>query len=101
MKIDWKCFTCKASFVVAGGHTIYQPGVSITYFLSVVARDVTKIAFTIATMNDLDVMPGDLVYKNAREKIWCVARHEFGSTLGKVMKITQSLYGLKSSGASW
>jgi hypothetical protein len=48
-------FTRKARFV-AGGHTTYTPG-SITYS-SVVSRDSVQLAFLIAGLNDLDVLPG-------------------------------------------
>ena len=101
IKMDGK-FTRKARFV-AGGHTT-DPPAAITYS-SVVARDSVRIAFTIAAMNDLDIMACDIgnAYLNApcREKIWCVAGREFGSDCGKVLKVTRALYGLKSSGASW
>jgi hypothetical protein len=101
IKMDGK-FTRK-SRLVAGGHTT-DPPTSITYS-SVVSRDTVRIAFTIAALNDLDVMSCDIgnAYLNApcREKIWCKAGTEFGSDKGKVMKIVRALYGLKSSGASW
>jgi hypothetical protein len=101
IKMDGK-FTRKARFV-AGGHTT-EPPAAITYS-SVVSRDSVRIAFTIAALNDLEVMSCDIgnAYLNApcREKIWCIAGREFGSDQGKVMKITRALYGLKSSGASW
>ena len=101
IKMDGK-FTRKAR-LVAGGHTTEAPA-AITYS-SVVSRDTVRIAFTIAALNDLDVMSCDIgnAYLNApcREKIWCEAGTEFGSDKGKVMKITRALYGLKSSGASW
>ena len=101
IKMDGK-FIRKARFVV-GGHTT-DPPASITYS-SVVARDTVRIAFTIAALNGLDVMSCDIgnAYLNApcQEKIWCIAGPEFGSDKGKVMKIVQALYGLKTSGASW
>ena len=95
-------FTRKAR-LVAGGHTTDPPS-SITYS-SVVARDSVRIAFTIAALNGLTPMSCDIgnAYLNApcREKVWCIAGHEFGSDKGVVMVITRALYGLKSSGASW
>jgi hypothetical protein len=101
IKMDGK-FTRK-SRLVAGGHTTDPPS-SITYS-SVVSRDTVRIAFTLAALNDLDVMSCDIgnAYLNApcREKIWCKAGTEFGSDKGKVLKVVRALYGLKSSGASW
>ncbi len=101
IKMDGK-FTRKAR-LVAGGHTT-DPPAAITYS-SVVSRDTIRIAFTVAALNDLDVMSCDIgnAYLNAkcRENIWCEAGTEFGSDKGKVLKVTRALYGLKSSGAAW
>jgi hypothetical protein len=94
--------TCKARFM-AGGHTTETP-TSITYSC-VISRDSVRIPFLIATLNDVDIMACDIsnAYLNAprREKIWFVAGPEFGSGQGQVVKIVRSMYGLKSSGASW
>jgi hypothetical protein len=94
--------TQKARFV-AGGHMTETPA-SITYS-SVVSRDSVRIVFLTAALNNLDIMACDVsnAYLNApcREKIWFVAGPEFGSRQGQVIKIIRSLYGLKSSGASW
>jgi len=42
-------------------------------------------------------------YLNApnREKVWTVARPEFGEDQGTIYLITRALYGLKGAGASW
>jgi hypothetical protein len=95
-------FTRKARFV-AGGRTADTPG-SITY-LSFVLRDSARLAFLIARLNDLDVLTaGDVTntYLNAkcREKIWFEGGIETGEDKGKVLIVTQVLYGLKSSGAA-
>ena len=94
--------TRKARFV-AGGHTTDPPS-SITYS-SVVARDSVRIAFTVDSINDLNIWVCDIgnAYLNApcREKIWKKAGLEFGQEKGTVMVIDRSLYGLKTSGASW
>ena len=94
--------TRKARFV-AGGHTTETPDVGI--YSSVVSRDSIRIAFTIAALNDLEVLACDVgnAYLNApcREKIWFVAGAEFGDRQGQVVKIVRALYGLKSSGAAW
>ena len=99
VKVD---FTRKARFV-AGGHMTDAPG-SITYS-SVVSRDSIRIAFLVASLNDLDVLAGDVTnaYLNApcRERIWFEGQIETGEDQGKVLMLTRALYGLKSSGAAW
>ena len=64
-----------------------------------------RLAFTIAALNDLEVMACDIgnAYLNApcREKLWTTAGPEFRSEAGSVMTISRALYGLKSSGAAW
>ncbi len=101
IKMDGK-FTRKAR-LVADGHKTDAPS-SITYS-SVVSRDSVRIAFTLAALNDLEIMACDIgnAYLNApcREKLWTIAGSEFGSEKGSVMIICRALYGLKSSGASW
>ena len=95
-------FTRKARFV-AGGNTTTAPA-ALTY-ASVVSRESVRIVFTLAAVNDLDVMGCDIgnAYLNApcREKIWFVAGPECGEHKGKVCKLVRALYGLKSSGVSW
>ena len=95
-------FTRKARFVT-GGHTTDTP-LLITYS-SVVSRDSVQLAFLIAGLNDLDVLARDVTnaYLNAscREKIWFQGGIETGEDHGKVLIVTRSLYGLKSSGAAW
>ena len=62
------------------------------------------MAFLIAGLNDLGVLAGDVTnaYLNAkcREKIWFEGGIETGEEKGKVLIVTRTLYGLKSSGAA-
>ena len=101
IKMDGK-FTRKAR-LVANGHLTDAPS-SITYS-SVVSRDSVRIAFMIASLNNLNIHACDIgnAYLNARcrEKLWTLAGAEFGSEKGSVMIIDRALYGLKSSGAAW
>ena len=89
--------------MVAGGH-VNDVSSSITYS-SVVSRDSVRTIFMIAALNDLKVLSCDI--KNAyltattREKIWTIARPEFGSEKGSIMMVVRALYGLKSSGAAF
>jgi len=96
-------FTRQARFV-AGGH-MTNPPTSITYS-SVVSRDIVRIAFLLAALNDVDLLATDIgnAYLNApaREKVYTTAGPEFGPELvGKSVLIVRALYGLKSSGAAW
>jgi hypothetical protein len=90
--------------LVAGGH-VTDPPATITY-ASVVSRESVRIALTVAALNDLDIMSADI--KNAYlnipcdEKIWTVLGPEFGPEQeGKRAIIVCSLYGLKSTRASY
>ena len=89
--------------MVANGATTDAP-TSLTYS-SVVSRDSVRLAFLAAELNDLDVMAADIgnAYLNApcREKIWFQAGPEHGELMGRAMKVTRALYGLKSSGNSF
>ena len=95
-------FTQKAQFV-AGGHMMEAP-VLLTYS-SMVSRDSVRIVFTVAVLNDLNVLVADIghAYLNAdcHEKVYTIAGPEFGSNAGKHIVITRALYGLKSSGAAY
>jgi hypothetical protein len=95
-------FRHKARFM-AGGHTTDAPHV-MTY-ASVVSRESVRIALTLAALNDLDVMMGDIenAYLTAplTEKVWTVLGPEFGDTTGKRALIVRELYGLKSVGAAF
>jgi hypothetical protein len=92
----------KARFV-AGGHMTDPPQDSV--YSSVVTRESVRIMFTIAAMNDLDLLAGDVqnAYINAKtaEKVYTIAGPEFGSDQGRPAVIVRALYGLKSSGARW
>ena len=94
-------FTWKAQFV-AGGHMTET--LALLTYSSVVSRESIRIAFTVAVLNDLDVLVADIgnAYLNAdcREKVYTIAGPEFGSHAGKHIVITRALYGLKSSGAA-
>ena len=95
--------TRKARFV-AGGHQTDPPKEST--YSSVVSRDSIRIAFTLAALNDLDVLSADVqgAYLNAptKEKVYTTAGLEFGAdTVGRPVLIVRALYGLKSSGARW
>ena len=95
-------FERKARLVAQGFMT--DPPSHLT-FASVVSRESVRIGFTIAALNDLKVIAGDVsgAYLNAscREKIYTICGPEWGSMQGRYAKITRALYGLASSGASW
>lgn len=92
----------KARLVANGNET--DPPKAMT-FSSVVSRDSVRLFFTIAALNDLEVLSADIqnAYLSAPvhpdEKYWIRAGTEFGSDKGRPAKIVRALYGLKSSGA--
>ena len=90
--------TRKARYV-ARGH-LMDPPASMTY-VSVVGRETVRIAFLIASLNDLKILAGDIqnAYLNAhtKEKIYFYAGYEWKSSKGRVVIITRALYDLKSS----
>lgn len=95
-------FRRKARYV-AGGHLTETPA-AVTYS-TVVSRDSVRICLTLAALNNIDVLCGDIqnAYLTApnREKCWCTGGPEFGSNEGQPFIIVRALYGLKSAGASF
>jgi hypothetical protein len=94
---------CHNTRFVAGGHTTDAPRV-MTY-ASVVSRDSVRISLTLAALNDLDVMMGDIenAYLTApiTEKVCTVLGPEFGDDAGKRALIVRALYGMKYMGAAF
>ena len=94
--------TRKARYV-AGGHLTDTP--SFLTYSSVVSRESVRIAFTLAALNDLDILAGDIgnAYLNAptKEKVWFRAGPEFGARQGRRVRVIRALYGLKGSGRAW
>ena len=104
MVFDIKMDLTRKCREVAGGHVTDPPKESV--YSSVVTRESVRIIFTIAALNDLDVLAADIqnAYLNAptKEKVWARAGLEFGpSNVGRVVIIVRAWYGLKSSGARW
>jgi hypothetical protein len=103
MIFDVKSHLTRKARLVAGGHQTDPPKEST--YSSIVSRDSMRIAFTLAALNGLDVLAGDIqnAYLNAgtKEKVYTMAGPEFGSNTGRPVLIVRALYGLKSSGARW
>jgi hypothetical protein len=104
MVFDVKMTLERKARYVAGGHQT-EPTKDIT-FASVVSRDSIRIAFTIAALNDLEILSADIsgAYLNAKaaEKVYTLAGKEFGPEKeGRVVILTRALYGLRSSGRAW
>ena len=95
-------FRRKARFVV-GGHMTEAP--STLTCSSIVSRDSVRIILLVVALNGLNIMACDIqnayLMADCREKIWTIARPEFGSEKGTPMVIRKALYGLKSSGAAF
>jgi hypothetical protein len=89
---------------VAGGHLAPKVSKFLTYS-SVVSRESVRIAFTIAALNDLDVIMGDVshayLHAKTKEKAWFLAGPEFGPKAGKQVLVVRALYGLPGSGNAW
>ena len=93
--------TCKACMVAGGHQTVILKEESM--FSSVVSCDSVRTAFTIATLNDIDILACDIqnAYLNAwtKEKVYTIAGREFGTEYeGQPVLIVRALYGLHSSG---
>ena len=78
---------------------------ALLIYSSVVSCESVRNTFTVAILNVLDVLVADIgnAYLNAdcHEKVYTIARPEFGSNAGKHIVITRVLYGLKISGAAY
>jgi hypothetical protein len=88
-------FTQKARLVARGD--LAETSAALTYS-SVVSRESCRIAFTIAALNDLDLLIFDVgnAYLKAMtmEKLYCYAGKEFGpEEKGKLMIIRRVLFG--------
>jgi len=104
MIFDVKMDLTRKARLVAGGHQTDPPKEST--YSSVVSRDSIRIAFTLAALNDLNILSADVqgAYLNAptKEKVYTIAGLEFGADkVGRPVLIVRALYGLKSSGARW
>jgi Reverse transcriptase (RNA-dependent DNA polymerase) len=104
MVFDIKVDLTRKARIVAGGHMTDVPKESV--YSSVVSRDSVRIALTIASLNQLDVLAADVqnAYLNAptKEKTYTIAGPEFGpENEGRPVQIVRALYGLRSSGARW
>jgi hypothetical protein len=104
MVFDVKITLDRKARYVAGGHQT-EPSKDMT-FASVVSRDSIRIAFTVAALNDLEVLSADIsgAYLNAKpvEKVYTTAGKEFGpEKAGRPVLITRALYGLRGSGKAW
>jgi hypothetical protein len=78
--------------------------VAATY-ASVVSQESVHTALTLAALDALDVLAGDVqnAYLTApvTEKIWTICGPNFGPGNGRKALMIRALYGLKSSGATF
>ena len=74
-------------------------------YASMVSRDSIRIAFLYTSLNDLDILSGDVavMYLNAPagEKVYFQCGLEFGLLEGRLAVLTKALYGLKTSARAW
>jgi hypothetical protein len=92
MIFDIKSGLTRKAWLVAGGHMTNEPHESV--YSSVVSRDSVRIAFTIASLNGLGVLAGDVqnAYLNAPTKEQCctTAGPEFGVNAGRPVVIVRA-----------
>ena len=74
-------------------------------YASVVSRESIRLAFMLASLNNLDVLQADVegAYLNAAssEKLFTICGPEFREFAGRRAVIRRALYGTKSAAASW
>jgi Reverse transcriptase (RNA-dependent DNA polymerase) len=104
MIFDVKQDLTRKAKLVAGGHQTELPKESV--YSSVVMHDSVRIVFTMASVNFLQVLSGDVqnAYLNAptAERCYCIVGPEFGpSRMGISVLIVRALFGLRSSGERW
>jgi hypothetical protein len=102
MKFDVKQDLTRKAQLVEGGHQTELPKEYV--YSSVVLRESVRQAFTMAAINFLQVLSGDVqnAYLNSptAERCYCIAGPEFvPSRMGRPVLIVRALYGLRSSGA--
>ena len=105
MVMDIKFGDLRRKCRLVAGATDVDPPEHVVTHASVVSRDSVRIAFTLAALNDMDVMGADCqnAYLNApsRERLCTKLGPEFGEYQGRWARIKRALYGSKSAAASW
>ena len=104
---DVKADLTRKARLVAGGHKNKNVPKHMTY-CSVVSRESVRICLTLAALNGLDILSGDVgnAYLNAKplERCHVVIKDTFmfgPAAVGKKAIICRALYGMKSSGNAW
>ena len=93
-------FRRKTRYVANGAKTPY---LTTTSYAGVVSRESVRIAFTLAALNELNIMAGDILnaYLEASisEKYWTICGPEFGKDLEESKAhIVRAIYGTKCAG---
>ena len=103
---DVKFDLTRKSRLVAGGHRNKEVPAHATYS-SVASRDSVRLAFLLASLNDLNILSADIgnAFLNAppRERVHVTLGPDiFGREYeGRTAVIVRALYGLKSASAAW
>ena len=99
IKID---ISTKSRYVAS--RYLTDPPSPMTY-VGVVGRENVHIAFRISTLDELDVLDGDIqnAYLNTptKEKLYFYTGDECKSDLDKIVLIVREFYGLQSSNLMW
>ena len=103
---DVKFDLTRKARLVAGGHR-HKDVPNHLVFSSVASRESVRLAFMLASLNELDILAGDIgnAYLNApnREKVHVLCGTDLFTPEqeGRVAVIVRALYGLKSAAAAW
>ena len=104
---DVKMDLTRKARLVAGGH-LNRDVPKYASYSSVVSRESIRICFTLAALNDQEIISGDIgnAYLNAKPLETCHVEikdnYLFGpSAMGKSASIVRALYGMKTSGNAW
>ena len=102
MIFDVKITLERKARLVADGHKVPEVAKEST-FSSVPTRDTVRIFFTLAALNDLEVLSADIqnAYLSApiKEKYYVIAGDEFSDKYrGRPCKVVRALYGLPMAG---
>jgi hypothetical protein len=91
------------SRLIAGGHLTDTP-INLVYSSIVSLRGIRMLTY-IAEHNGLEVWAMDIgnayLETFTKEKVYIIARPEFGPLKGHTLLINKAIYGLKSSGLRW
>ena len=74
-------------------------------YSGVVGTEAIRLLFPITSLNKDQICAGDIskayLYVKCQEKLYVIAREDFGEHCDKILIVYKSWYGLKTSAAAW